>query len=133
MYMDTFDAWTPENAALNAIAGNNIKDWVLAPVSQTNATLIQGINCNLHLTPNVDVVDDPGVLNKIANIDTLNWITCQPAINLPASCVIHGYQRASAGGRDYWFRTVGEQENEGLVPCTCTAIIYIKQPKFLVT
>jgi hypothetical protein len=124
-YLDKFDAYVavPAPGVTSDIAG-----WTLAPVSESNTTLLQGIACNLHLTPNVDSIKSTGILAKIDNIDTLNILTCQPIIDLNSAYLIHGYVRTSAGGRDYWFKIDGESENEVLVPCTCVYLAYYKKP-----
>ncbi len=127
LYRDTFTAYTPNNDG-----NQNVGSYSIAPVSDTDPTPLQNIPCNLHMTPNFDLVQGGIVLNKQVNIDTSDLMTCQPTVQIDSTYVILGTQRASAGGRSEWFTVQGEAENESLVPCTCVYIVPRKKVPVIV-
>jgi len=133
LYKDTATAFTPVNAssanpALNMIAGNNIVTWAVAHVSDTDSTLLQNFPCNLHLTPNFDLIRSPAGLDKQVNIDTANILTCQRQVNLQAAMLIYATTRY---GDSYWFKVQGEAEKEVLVPCCAVYLVPDAEPQIL--
>lgn len=133
MYLDSMTAFIPVNAAtsnpsLSMIAANDIKGWTIAPISSTNASMIVGLACNLHLTPNFDLVRDQSGLNKEVNIDTSNLLTCQRTINLQSAMRIYAVTR---WGDSYWFKVQGAAEQEVLMPCTCVYIVPDSAPSVI--
>jgi hypothetical protein len=126
MYKDRFTAYAPVIASDGSM---NILGWTIATVSQTDRTLLSNIPCNLHLTPNFDLVRGMGGLNKEVNIDTSNLLTCQRNIGLNAAYRIFATTRY---GDAYWFKMQGASELEVLNPCTCVFIVPDKIPDVII-
>lgn len=123
LYKDTFTAYIPVNAnsrnsALNMIAGNDIEGWTIA--LQPDGSKLQNIPCNLHLTPNFDLIRGPAGLVKELNIDTSNLLSCQRQAILIAAMRLYCTTRY---GDSYWFKVQGAPEKETLVPCCCVYLV----------
>ena len=134
MYKDYFTAYVAVNAntsnpSLNMIAGNNIAGWTIAKGADSNSTPLANIACNLHLTPNFDLIRGPAGLSKEVNIDTSNLLTTQRNIGLLSAMVIHATTR---WGDSYWFKVQGAPEMEVLRPCTCVYIVPDHAPSVII-
>lgn len=119
LYKDTFAAYQ------QVIPGNDNGDgdivgWELAPLSETDPTLMQNIPCNLHLTPNFDTPRSPAGLDKITSFETSNLLTCQRQVPLNPDFRIIAVSRY---GDVYGFVIDGVNEQEVLVPCSCVFLV----------
>jgi hypothetical protein len=130
LYRDFCTAYIEVNAAtatpsLNSTFGNNTNSWTIAPLSDTDNTLLSNFPCNLHANPNFDEVRGEGGLNKVVNLVTSNELTCQRQIMLLSTMRLFITTRY---GDSQWYKIQGQAEQEVLVPCTCVYIVPDKPP-----
>jgi hypothetical protein len=126
LYKDKFTAYVPVPASDGSM---NIIGWTIAPFTALDATPLQNVSCNLHLTPNFDLVRGMAGLTKEVNIDTSNLMTFQRQIQIPAACRIYAVTRY---GDSYWFKQQGATESEVLVACSCVYLVPDKAPDVII-
>ena len=129
LYKDKFTAYAPVNANDGSM---DIAGWTIAQSLQSdpnNPTYLQNVPCNLHLTPNFDLVRGMAGLHKEVNIDTSNLMTCQRNIGLDAA---YRYYITTRYGDSYWVKQQGAAEVEVLVGCSCVYLVPDDAPDVII-